>query len=169
MRAIFSNVIRKNLDLVWISIVSFLFAGVPSLVSTIFNANYWYDIRSVKIESGPDFNKLVAIVDRSIYKDFTGDFDVAIWPIDLSGPICRGSGKGIPYKSTKTEILSRTVEWLIGDQSPPKCMDTLKVNEKYIANVTVTIHPPESFLWWMPLPKDSVWSTVFMIKESSDG
>ena len=162
------SVMRKNRDLVWISLGAILFAGGPSTIASIFDAGHWYDIRAVRIESGPDFNKLQVFIDRSIYRPFIGDFDVAIWPIDLSAPACHGQGRGIAYKPSTANAISKTAEWLIGEQSPPKCVDALVPGEKYIANVTITVHPPEAFLWWMPLPTDTVWSNMFQITKEDD-
>jgi hypothetical protein len=147
---------------VFISIGAILFAGGPTVIADIFNVNHWYDLKSIKVSDGPNVNKLDVVIDRVIKADFLGDFDVTIYPADLSAPVCHGQGHGIAYKQSAVEVVSRSAEWLMGEQAPPKCAEAM-VPGKYIANVTVTVHPPEAFLWWMPLPTDEAWSNIFEI------
>lgn len=161
VRTLVKSSMKRNRDLLIISLLAILTAAVPEIVAEYFNAGYWYTLKSVKISNGPNFDDLIVIVDRKIEHDFLGDFDVAIWPADLSGPVCHGQGRSIPYKASSKETISRTAEWLIGDQSPPDCSKVLKSGDKYIARIVVTIHPSQSFLWWMPLPTSKVWTNIF--------
>ncbi len=165
MMVLFSGALKRNRDLLIICGITLVFASGPSILGSIFNSGYWYDLRSVKIESGPEFNQLRVIVDRRISKSFLGDFDVAVWPTDLSGPICHGQGRSIPYTAPIDGVISRTAEWLSGEQQPPECQTALTPGEKYIAHICVNIHPLQSFLWWLPPPTDCLWTNIFELEE----
>lgn len=168
MSSLLRTAIRKNRDLVWFSVLALLFAGGPSTMASIFNVHRWYHLQAVHVSDGPSFNDLTVVVEREIRRPFLGSFRVTVWPTDMSAPICTGKGDGINYKPTTVPIISKDAEWLMGEQTPPKCSEVLGPGE-YIANVVVTVHPSEAFLWWMPDPHEDIWSNVFHITEGTSG
>lgn len=143
-------------------VVGFLAIALgPDIASKLWPVSHWYELRSVQIGDGPDFDKLPMTVEREIHQPFKGTYRVVVWPADMSAPTgCRG-GATHDYQARPAKTLHVNPTWWIEDQPRP-CRNILTPG-RYVMITCIEVYPETPMLAWLTNPRTCFSSNAFSI------
>lgn len=150
---------RRHRGTLGIVLLAFLASAVPDAVQELFPPSFWYQLRSVHIGSGPDFDKLAVTVDRQVSRDFHGTYRVRVWPEDMSAPTACQGWNTLDYHPVSKNPITKDTTWFIENQNPP-CRTVLAPG-RYVAMTCVDIHLQSPVLRAFLLPRVCNRSNVF--------
>lgn len=157
------RVARNHKRLPMLLLFVFIAAGIPDVLAKARPTSIWYELYSVSVSSGPDFDKLTVTAHREIHRPFSGEYRVAVWPASMESPTeCKGAAK-LDYQKASSRVLTVNTGWWIENQPIP-CATVLRPGE-YRMLTCVEVHPRSPLLFWLPPPIACTWSNVFSITE----
>ena len=153
--------LRRHRSTGWMVLACLFLAAMPEAMARLFPASVWYELHSVDVGSGPDFDSLPVTASREIHRPFRGEYRVTVWPSSMVAPTqCKG-GAPIDYQVVSARRIDVSAAWWIENQPIP-CRNILHPGD-YLMITCVEVHPASPLLAWLTDPRTCVKSNVFTL------